>query len=177
MEKIQNNPVQRTQQLDSTEGTNVKSPPPFQLKTSGGKKGGGGTSTTTGITVKRNHIHLNGEDKYGHWWTELGPNESYGWWPKNPVGLVDTLGGTEGELNGQTSFGGTPTKDPHHGDAGEEVLNVVIDDPSKDENTVKQEMRDFANGYSGEWRWTFGGGQNCHTFQKAMLNNSGVKAE
>jgi len=148
----------------------------MQMKTSGGKKGGGGTSTSTSITVKRNHIHLSGDDKYGHWWTELGTDESYGWWPKNPVGLTETLGGTEGELNGQTSFGGTPTKDPHHGDAGEEVFKVVIKN-GKTEDEVKQEMRNFANAYSGEWRWTFGAGQNCHTFQNAMLKNSGVDLE
>ncbi len=122
MKKFREKSSQESQRLTFSSGTNFKSP--FQLKASGGKKGGGGTSTSTTIKVKRNNIHLTGDDKYGHWWTELGPGESYGWWPKNPVGLVDTFGGTEGEL-----------------------------------------------------RWTFGAGQNCHTFQEAMLVNSGVETE
>jgi hypothetical protein len=67
------------------------------------------------ITMKRRHVNLNkgSEDKYGHWWFEIGdPNdpqsESYGWWPERPVvGLlvkvVETFGGIQGELNGLTS--------------------------------------------------------------------------
>ena len=126
------------------------------------------------IKIKRKHIHLTGDDKYGHWWTEMKGSESYGWWPKYPVGLKETLFGTVGELNGQTSFGGTPTTDPHHGENAEEELNVKCTDPSKSESIILNEMRTFAKTYSGEWRWTFGWGQNCHTFQKEMLSNSNL---
>lgn len=185
-------PVQR---LENLEGSREMAPPPFQLQTDSpgaapslsGENEGEARSTEakpkgkgkkkSGITVKRKHIHLIGsEDKYGHWWTDLGGGESYGWWPKNPVGLKGTLLGTDGELNGQTSFGGTPTQDPHHSDSGEDEYNVMIDS-GKNESDVKSEMRVFAGAYSGEWRWTFGFGQNCHTFQKSMLKNSDVDLE
>lgn len=126
------------------------------------------------IIVKRNNIHLLGDDKYGHWWTEMKGTKSYGWWPKNKVDLKGTLFGVPGELNGQTSFGGTPTKDPHHGDAADETLNVSCTDPAKTEATVLTEIDTFASKYSGEWRWTFGYGQNCHTFQEALLANSSL---
>ena len=46
--------------------------------------------------------------------------------PKYPVNTTDTLLGVEGELNGQTSFGGTPTKDPHHGDRAEDTFNPKL---------------------------------------------------
>lgn len=126
------------------------------------------------IIAKRNNIHLLGDDKYGHWWTEMKGSKSYGWWPKNKVDLKGTLFGVAGELNGQTSFGGTPTKDPHHGDTPDETLTVSCTDPAKTESTVMSEIDAFAAKYSGEWRWTFGYGQNCHTFQEALLANSSL---
>ena len=81
----------------------------------------------TEVTVFRKDIDLGGDDKYGHWWTNITPDESYGWWPKNGVGLWDTLAGTDGELNGVTNFGGSSTKDPHHGDtSGDEYRLSLI---------------------------------------------------
>ncbi|MFA0962777.1 hypothetical protein AB9P05_13325 [Roseivirga sp. BDSF3-8] len=137
------------------------------------KKKTGTKTALTNITVFRKDIDLGAEDKYGHWWTNLSPAESYGWWPKNPVGLGDTLFGTDGELNGITSFGGSSTKDPHHGDTtGDEY--EVFSDGSKTETQIQADMRSFARAYSGEWRWTFGWGQNCHTFQEDMLKKSNL---
>lgn len=129
------------------------------------------------MTMKRKNIHLTGEDKYGHWWTELG-GESYGWWPKYPLGgglggLWDTLTGVEGELNGQTSFGGTPTRDPHHGDSGETEFHPRLRG-TKTDAQVRDDVRAFARAYHGEWRWTLGWGQNCHTFQKALMAHVGL---
>jgi hypothetical protein len=131
------------------------------------------------IKVARKDIDLTGDDKYGHWWTELEGTESYGWWPKYPVGAWGTLAGVDGELNGQTSFGGTATLDPHHHDrsAGVNLFRVKTKDPTKTDATILSEVRTFANSYSGEWRWTFGGGQNCHTFQEALLKNSNLDTE
>ncbi|WP_451989959.1 hypothetical protein, partial [Azospirillum argentinense] len=115
-----------------------------------------------GIVMKRKHIDIFGDDKYGHWWFEIDNNESYGWWPvKKPVGAGDTFGGTPGELNGQTNFGGTASRDPHHGDPAEDTFTPVI--PLSDMRTdaqVKDCLRSFARSYHGEWRWTFGNGQN-----------------
>jgi len=75
-----------------------------------------GLMTLSTITVKRKDVlwfqilkaglglPTSGADKYGHWWMEFD-GESYGWWPKNPVGLLGTIFGVPGELNGQTYFG------------------------------------------------------------------------
>ena len=156
-------------------------PPAFQLASSSAQaptqmKSQNGGKAMPSIVLKRKHIHLGQEDKYGHWWVEIDKKQSYGWWPKYGVGLKGTLFGTEGELNGQTSFGGTPTKDAHHGDGADEELSVECTDPTKTEADVTKDIISFANGYSGEWRWTFGLGQNCHTFQKSMLSATSLKA-
>lgn len=168
------------------------------------------------VTVRRNHIIWRpgrGDDKYGHWWTEID-GESYGWWPKDVVGThdpppelpdplpagaskldhvqhmftsmiarvrrkafelrnsapVQTLLGVEGELNGVTNFGGTPTQDPHaiDGDPGHEAYAMVITD-EEEITSIKRRMRRFVRRYSGNWSWRFEFGQNCHTFQVGML--------
>src|SRR5438105_539130 len=123
------------------------------------------------ILMKRKHIKLTGEEKYGHWWFVIGDmttptSERYGWWPREPVGPKGTFGGVEGELNGQTSFGGLPTEDPYHIDDGDEEFHPWV--PESDRRTddeIADCLRRFARAYSGEWRWLFGKGQNCHTFQ------------
>ncbi|MEQ9356498.1 eCIS core domain-containing protein [Coleofasciculus chthonoplastes] len=126
------------------------------------------------ITMKRKNIALTGDDKYGHWWTEVDGSESYGWWPKYPVsGLWETLTGVDGELNGITSFGGMATTDPHHGDSASDTFHPKLIN-SKTDTQVKAEIRSFASSYSGEWRWTFGWGQNCHTFQKSLMSTVGL---
>ncbi len=38
------------------------------------------------IVFHRRHIDMNGEDKYGHWWTVVNATTSFGWWPKYPMG-------------------------------------------------------------------------------------------
>ena len=130
-----------------------------------------GLEKCSNITMKRKHIHPFGEDKYGHWWVEMS-NESYGWWPKYHVSFWETFTVVEGELNGQTSFGGSPTRDPHHGDSAEESFH-----PTKTAETIDCKcmtcekivdcIRDFAKSYSGSWSWPWG--QNCHSFQEAMM--------
>ena len=124
-----------------------------------------------GIKVLRKDIDPFDDDKYGHWWIEIDDNESYGWWPKEPVGLKGTLFGVEGGLNGQTHFGGTRTLDPHHGDtsAGVNVFHV-FGPQSKD--AAVESIRDYANFYNGKWSWP--AGQNCHSFQKKMLKDLGL---
>jgi hypothetical protein len=128
------------------------------------------------VTVYMKDIVLGAQDKYGHWWTKFTPDESYGWWPKYPVGIKETLLGTEGEINGITSFGGSSAKEAHHGDTSGDK-HKVYSEKSDSQPKVQDEMRKFAHAYSGEWRWTFGFGQNCHTFQKDMLKQSNLKVE
>jgi|JI8StandDraft_1071087.scaffolds.fasta_scaffold89602_1 hypothetical protein len=166
----------------------------------------------------RRHIDFGGDDKYGHWWSVLAPANSYGWWPKYPMGHpknqrntppvepaplppnasrmaqvqhmfaamayevqaklfsiresgpVQTLRGVEGELNGQTSFGGTATRDPHElgGDSGNEQYQAVVNDCRSDSD-IRDPMVKFAQGYTGGWSWRFELGNHCHTFQKALM--------
>ena len=89
--------------------------------------------------------------------------------------LVQTFRGVEGELNGQTSFGGTPTGDPHalNGDAGNEQYQPVLNDCRPDPE-IWQPMVDFANAYSGGWSWRFELGNHCHTFQKKLMTAAQV---
>lgn len=176
------------------------------------------------ITFHRRHIDMGGEDKYGHWWTQVGDAESYGFWPKYPMGhpknaesdppekpapiaddaawmeklqhsasmavyraqsaiysarnssLASTFAGVEGEMNGQTSFGGTSKKDPHHDDSGADVrIHPVIGDcMTNDELGAK--VRSFAQKpYSDTWSWRFEGGKHCHSFQIDMINTLGFE--
>lgn len=120
------------------------------------------------VKILRKDIDVNGEDKYGHWWVEIGKSESYGWWPKNPVGYTDTVTGVQGELNGQTSFGGTSTRDPHHGDRSEGVnfFNVYTQNAASTSG-IDNSIRNFSKNYSGNWSWPLG--QNCHSFQESFM--------
>ena len=129
------------------------------------------------ITMKRDHIHLTGDDKYGHWWFEIGEPgdhnaESYGWWPERRVALAGTMIGIRGELNGQTSFRGKATRDPNHGEDAEEEFHpvVAISDPRTDDE-IADCLRTFARSCRGEWRWTFGSGLNCHSFQEEAMKH------
>jgi len=138
------------------------------------KTGTPASRTLNFITMKRKHIQMGGNDKYGHWWTEMG-GESYGWWPKYHVtGIRQTLFGVEGELNGMTSFLGSATKDPHHGDIAPDVFHPIYKG-TKTNSAIKADIRSFASSYSGEWRWTFGFGQNCHTFQESLMKSVGIE--
>lgn len=50
--------------------------------------------TLPGVLIRRNHIiwrPSGDEDKYGHWWLIID-GESYGWWPKYPVGSDENAG-------------------------------------------------------------------------------------
>jgi hypothetical protein len=126
------------------------------------------------IVFKRKQIDPFGPDPYGHWWTELGGGESYGWWPSRGVGVIDTLKGIPGALNGVPHFPrGTSTRDPHDGDVADQKFSPVIDDCRSDED-LKNEVRAVARGYSGNWSWRFELGNHCHTFQKKTI--AAVKA-
>ena len=82
--------------------------------------------------------------------------------------LGQTLRGVEGELNGQTSFGGTPTRDPHHIDSGDEQFKPVRKDCFDLVSTIGQ-IDAFAASYPGGWSWRLEAGNHCHTFQKELM--------
>ncbi len=127
-----------------------------------------------GVEIFRKDIDWDPEanDKYGHWWIEIDGEESYGWWPIYGVDTSDTVFGTEGELNGQTSFRGTPTKDPHHGDRSKGVNEFKVYVEGSYNSDISKAIRDFANNYSGSLSWPFG--QNCHSFQESMLEETNL---
>ena len=117
--------------------------------------------------IKIFRIDMDLPDDYGHWWVEIGSDESYGWWPQFPTGGPGALTGVDGELNGQTHFGGTPTQDPHHGDRwGVNTFNLYTKD-GKTSTGVINSVRNYAKNYSGSWSWPFG--QNCHSFQEGFI--------
>jgi hypothetical protein len=122
-----------------------------------------------------------GGTDYGHQWVEIGPSESYGFWPDQGVDLVGTFAGVPGSVN----RGGV--RDPHHGD------RRSVDDsfsprpmvwPRRDVTCkevcerAKRCIRQFAQRYSSrfgsEWRWRFDqgwlGDNSCHTFQSRMFD-------
>ncbi len=139
------------------------------------------------ITIKRQHVRIGKPvspgGKYGHWWIEIGDpydpaSESYGWWPKQPVTISKTLLGVDGELNATTQIDtpfrdptGCTVRDPHHGDSADEVFHPVVSvsDPRTDEQ-IAECIRSRAREYNGKWQWLLEGGQNCHTFQLALLD-------
>ena len=129
------------------------------------------------VVMKRNNIKFSwtvGTD-YGHWWTEIDGIESYGWWPDHcPVTVTETLFGTGGDLNGVKGCGGAPTTDPHHGETPDSMFNPILTVPKTDA-MVRSDIRDFAKSYSGGWRWTFGYGQNCRSFQRSLMTAVGLK--
>ncbi len=150
-----------------------------------------------GITLRRNHVKpfaiigLKESDGYGHWWSELGATESYGWWPKYPVDVVGTIFGVEGELNGVTSFHGTATQDPHQleGDMGEEAFHPWRAQVSLTVRNLKHgsskgkrccaateaEIKACARAFAVHFatthsKWSHPFGPDCHTFQIDMMN-------
>jgi hypothetical protein len=129
--------------------------------------------TTVFITVKRN-VPLTGRS-YGHWWVELDDVESYGWWPARvPLRLHDTLRGVRGVLNGLgIAEGGTPTRDPNHGQLADYQFHpLLVVDRSDDE--LRTAIREFAQSFQGEWRWSTRPTMNCRLFQLAMFDAVGL---
>lgn len=115
-------------------------------------------------------------DLYGHSWIELGEDESYGWWPNWPSNRLLFMGmlfGVPGDLNGQNTLCGTPTKDPHHCDRsrGVKIFDLYTnDDRTSDE--IKKQIRNYVNNHSGAWSWPLG--LCCHSFQKKMLKELNI---
>ena len=122
------------------------------------------------VIVKRIHPKYL-ERRYGHWWIEIDGTRSYGWWPRTRVSLWQTFFGVEGSLNrGGVRAGGSLDRDPHHGEIAERQFHpMVVSGASAD--AVKTCLRRFAEDCRGAWQWFFGLGQNCHTFQRALMRH------
>ncbi len=120
------------------------------------------------VTVKRN-VPLTGRS-YGHWWLELDEDESYGWWPARPVGLVGLLRGTGGVLNGLgVADGGSPSRDPNHGLLADYEFHPVLLADRADRG-VRAALRAFARDFKGGWRWSTRPTMNCRLFQLALMD-------
>jgi hypothetical protein len=118
---------------------------------------------------------------YGHFWIQIGQprseeSESYGWWPVSKVNLKQTALGVGGDLNGQTCFGGTPTRDPYHDIGGDIRFHplVAANDPRTDQQ-IAECIRSFVRDFVVRckiWRWPpINGGENCQSFQSAAMNH------
>ena len=136
-------------------------------------------------TVVMKRIHVRGtlkaatgdksELEYGHWWVEVDGSQSFGWWPASGVSIGGTFLGVPGVLNEMKGAGGTATRDPHHGDPGDEEFSPSVLN-GKSAADIKKSIGDFASGFSGKygstWRWP--GKYNCHNFQEQMMKDVGL---
>ena len=161
-----------------------------------------GREEFTSITVKRKRVQWlallrsklgkkpSPDDPYGHWWLEFD-GESYGWWPKNGVTLIESLTSVPGRLNGTDDMHAdglaSETRDGHHGDSGDEEFHprrrmgllggaklqhgsaVGTNCKCVTEDETKDCVRTFARQYHG--RWSYPWGQNCHSFQASALRS------
>src|SRR5437016_6039811 len=127
----------------------------------------------TSITAKRN-VPLAGRS-FGHWWLELGEDESYGWWPSRlPLRFRDALRGVPGVLNGVgVTDDGTPTRDPNHGLPADYDFHPVLLVP-KSEDELREDIRATAQAFAGEWRWSTRPTLNCRLFQLALFDAVGL---
>jgi len=127
------------------------------------------------IVLKRINSRLG--DTYGHWWLEVNGTESFGWWPRRcPMTVRDFLFGTEGRLNGVEGScrGGTPTRDPHHGDPADHEFHPTLL-VRKSDRKLRADIRDFARRYSGEWRGKAKPvTQQCPTLQLSLVHSFGL---
>lgn len=140
-----------------------------------------------GITMKQKKIRpLAGDSttRYGHHWTELGPDESYGWYPDmDGMGKAQqgygTAFGCPGVLNGtpkeREELGrGSDTQDPHHADktTDDQFHPKTEDGDCRTEDEVKECLRKFFQQYQGNWSWPRG--PNCHTLQEDAMEHCKV---
>ena len=68
------------------------------------------------------------------------------------------------------------TSDPHQGDIADEEFHPTLVNSLTDAQ-VLEKIHEFVGNYKGEWRWTFGAGQNCRTFQAELMDYVGLTKE
>lgn len=134
----------------------------------------------TFLVVKRIDPRL--PNTWGHWWVEVGEEESYGWWPMPcPMGWRGALLGSRGCLNGiGTPDGGTATCDAYHGDDPDHWFHPTLV-VAKSDDQVRADIRAFAQSYVGgfrwQWWWLREPAENCRTFQQQLFEAAGLFEE
>lgn len=128
------------------------------------------------VVIKR--INPRVGDTFGHWWMEIDGTESYGWWPHRcPIRVRDFFLGGRGTLNGLggSCGGGTDMTDPHHLDPAAHVFHPTLV-VRKSDRRVRAEIRAFAHGFTGGWRWSTKPTSNeCRSFQLRLLHAVGLE--
>ncbi len=128
------------------------------------------------VVIKR--INPRVGDTFGHWWMEIDGTESYGWWPHRcPIRVRDFFLGGRGTLNGLggSCGGGTNMTDPHHLDPADHVFHPTLV-VRKSDRRVRAEIRAFAHGFTGGWRWSTKPTSNeCRSFQLRLLHAVGLE--
>jgi hypothetical protein len=126
------------------------------------------------VTVKRTNPRFG---RFGHWWIEIDGVESYGWWPgRCPLRVRDLLPGGSGALNGLggSCAGGNSSRDPHHLESAEHKFHPVLT-ARKSDRRVRSEIRSFASGFDGGWRWSSKPEtDDCRTFQVRLMRAVGL---
>jgi hypothetical protein len=136
-----------------------------------------GPRVLTWALVKRIDPRL--PNTWGHWWIELGGEESYGWWPTPcPMGWKGAMLGSNGCLNGiGTGNGGTPSRDAYHGEESDHWFHPTLV-AEKSDDQVRAEIRAFARNHVGgfcwQWPWLRQRECNCRTFQQEMFAAVGL---
>lgn len=126
------------------------------------------------VTVKRTNPRFG---RFGHWWIEVDGVESYGWWPgRCPLRVRDFLLDGGGTLNGTggACSGGSASRDPHHLDSAQHEFHPVLT-IRKSDRRVRSEIRSFASGFDGSWRWSSKPEtDDCRTFQVRLMRAVGL---
>jgi hypothetical protein len=135
-------------------------------------------------TVVMKRIHIQGlvraavgdksQLEFGHWWVEVDGAQSYGWWPADHVSIGGTFRGVPGVVNRMKGTSGTATRDPHHGDPGDEEFSPrVLNGKSAAANKlmIGAFAGTFAAKFGSTWRWPLK--YNCHSFQEQMMRDCG----
>ena len=125
---------------------------------------------STNFSVALSDPASNQGTEYGHWFEILGPNESYGFWPTDPVDLWGTLFGVDGSVNrGEAN---DPDLDGYlaGGMLGAERFDLYVPAEITDDK-VRQLARDYQEAFRSKWSYPFG--NNCHTFLDGFLEKNG----
>lgn len=129
------------------------------------------------------------DDPYGHHWLKIyktlydaqieNPYDSYGWWPVEPVGKLETVIGVKGALNGYPKFSKIKDHDPYHtkykrdSKKLQDVFFPYVTDgktASEYKASIRKYAKSFSKDVSDRWSWrTNGGGWHCKTFQAYLM--------